>query len=133
MAARQAEAPAADAEPEEASFDLSDIDFYDDEIRSPNGHDRDGHERQELDSEDLREGVVQNAVGDECVAAAVPEVVPERETVPQKQRTQIRMSREITSRRAQPHECRCRRGRARGRAGRPDRAQRPMRQRERVA
>ena len=59
------------------------------------------------------ERVVEEAVGDERVAAAVPEVVPEGEAVLEEERPLVGVRREVDARRAEPND--------EGRQGRGDR------------
>ena len=65
--------------------------------------DGDRDEREQLDSEERRERVVEDAVRDERVAAAVPEVVPERPAVVREQRELVLVRGEVASGR-QEHE-----------------------------
>src|SRR4029077_778052 len=53
------------------------------------GGERDREHGEEPDPEHRRERVVEDAVVDEGVAPGVPEVVPERETMPEKERALI--------------------------------------------
>ena len=74
----------------------------------------DDQHRQELDAEQGREWVIEDAVGDEAVPARVPEVVPEDEPVLKEQRALIGVRGEIGSRRAEPDQQRGEHHRSRG-------------------
>ena len=65
---------------------------------------RDGRDRQQADPERGRERVVEEAVGDEAVAARVPEVVPEREAVIEEHGALVDVRGEIGARRPGPGE-----------------------------
>src|SRR5581483_402154 len=65
---------------------------------------RDGCDGQEPDPEQRREGVVEQAVGDERVPARVPEVVPEDEAVMDEERPLVEVRGQVASRRAGPDE-----------------------------
>src|SRR6185312_14905616 len=68
---------------------------------------RDGRNGEQLDAEQRRKRVVEDAVGDEAVAARVPEVVPEGEAVVQEQCPLVRMLSEVGTGGAEPDEERC--------------------------
>ena len=63
-----------------------------------------GEDREEFDPDRGRQGVVQEAVVHEAVAARVPEVVPEHEAVLDEQRALVDVGGEIGSRRAEPDQ-----------------------------
>jgi hypothetical protein len=68
--------------------------------------DRNGNRqhRQERDPDRRGERVVEQAVGDEAVAACVPEVVPEQEAVLQIERALVDVRREVVAGRPEPDE-----------------------------
>ena len=66
--------------------------------------DRHGENGEQLDADRRGQGVVQDAVVHEAVAAPVPEVVPEHEAVLDEQRALVDVRGEIGSRRAEPDE-----------------------------
>ena len=65
---------------------------------------RDARNREQLDPEQRRERVVEKAVGDEAVAAGVPEVVPDPEPVILEQAALVEVRGEVAPRRAEPRE-----------------------------
>ena len=73
---------------------------------------RDRRHREQPDPEQRGERVVEEAVGDEAVAARVPEVVPEHEAVLEEQRPLVRVGCEVGPRGAEPGQdgCDARRG-----------------------
>ena len=66
--------------------------------------DRHRGDGERLDSDQRREWVVDDAVGDEAVSPGVPEVVPEGEAVLEEGRSLVGVGREVGARRAEPHE-----------------------------
>jgi hypothetical protein len=65
---------------------------------------RDRREREHADPEHRGERVVQDAVGDERVAARVPEVVPDRETVLEQERALVGVRRPVDPGRGRPQQ-----------------------------
>ena len=65
---------------------------------------RDAEHRQQLDPEQRRGGVVEEAVGDEAVAALVPEVVPELEAVVAEEPALVDVRGEVAAGRAEDGE-----------------------------
>ena len=61
-------------------------------------------DREHLDPEHRRQRVVDEAVGDERVAAGVPEVVPDREAVLEQERALVGVSRQIDAGWPEPEE-----------------------------
>ena len=72
----------------------------DERERERRGADR--RDRQHLDPEQARERVVEEAVGDERVAARVPEVVPDGEAVLEQERALVGVCGEVDAGRAEP-------------------------------
>ncbi len=64
----------------------------------------DARDGEQLDPEQGRERVVEEAVGDEAVAPGVPEVVPDPEPVILEQGALVQVRREVAARRAEPGE-----------------------------
>ena len=74
------------------------------------GRDRHGGDGEQLDSDQRRERVVDDAVGDEAVPPRVPEVVPEREAVLEEGGALVGVGCEVGARRPEPDEQRCQKG-----------------------
>ena len=68
------------------------------------GGQRDGEHREQSDSQERGERVVEDAVVDERVTPRVPEVVPEREAVQQEEVPLILVRRQVAAPWAEPHE-----------------------------
>src|SRR5207302_1100864 len=66
--------------------------------------DRDRGQREHLDSQQRRQRVVEDAVGDERVAPRVPEVVPEHEAVLEEERALVDVRGDVVPRRAGPEQ-----------------------------